>query len=129
MNLYDTIMKNVTVRRLGDLMLLSFGLRGGSMIVESVDLIQARKWAQQKQSLGNEVRDLQMLLDRLETYVARHGSGIAAKGQAPRLLRMAKAMQNLGLNHEDWAFPRAVADELRKNPGMPGVEPSGKEDD
>jgi len=125
MNLFDKVMKGASVRRLGDLILVNLGSQRGTMLVDAQDFLQARKWAQQKQATGNDPHDLQLLLDRIEVYVTRYGSGFPAKGNSNRLLRMARAMQALGLNHEDWTFPRSVADEMRKNPGMSADPPSG----
>lgn len=129
MNLFDAVMRNATSRRMGELTLVSFGLRGGAILVGSADLLSARKWAQQKPSTGNEPRDLDLLLGRLECYVARHGSGIAAKGSRPRLLNLGKALRGLGLDPEDWSFPREVADELRKRPAAPGETPDAADED
>jgi len=126
MNLFDKVMKGASVRRLGDLNLVNLGAQRGTMLVEAQDFLQARKWAQQKQASGNDYRDFQQLLDRIEVYVPRYGSGFAAKGHANRLLRLARAMQSLGLNHEDWAFPRSVADEMRKRPGVSADPASGR---
>lgn len=120
MNLFDTVMKGAAVRRLGELSLVIFGTRGGSLILESLEFQSARKWAQQKTASGNEVQDLALLLGRLDCYVSRYGSGIAPKGTRPRLLRLAKAMRDCGYNHEDWNFSREVADEMRKS-ARPGT--------
>lgn len=117
MNLFDKVMKGAMMRRMGDLTMVTFGTRGGSMMVASMDFQSARKWAQQKTASGNDARDFQLLLNRMECFVARYGSGLASRGSRTQLLALARAMQNLGYNHEDWSFPRDVADELRRRPG------------
>ena len=114
MNLFDKVMKGAMMRRMGDLTMVTFGTRGGSMMVASMDFQSARKWAQQKSASGNDARDFQQLLARLECFVARYGSGLASRGNRAQLLALARAMQNLGYNHEDWSFPREVADELHQ---------------
>ncbi|MDN5938174.1 MAG: hypothetical protein L0H83_05880 [Salinisphaera sp.] len=116
MNLFDAVLKGASVRRLGDLTLVNLGAHGGSLLLESRDFQSSRKWALQKQASGNAGRDFQMLLSRLECLVSRYGTGIPAKGSPAQLLRLAEAMHGLGYHHEDWNFPRAVADELRKAP-------------
>ncbi|MES1942496.1 hypothetical protein PC39_00175 [Salinisphaera sp. PC39] len=121
-NLYDAVMREAMQRRLGDLTLVSFGLRGGALLVDGNDLAAARQWAYQKPASGDPNRDLQLLLGRLECYVSRFGTGIAPKGSPARLLRLARSLREIGLEWEDWNFPRAVADELRKRPAT-GDEP------
>lgn len=119
-NLYDAVMREAMQRRLGDLTLVSFGLRGGALLVDGNDLMAARQWAYQKSASGDPHRDLQLLLGRLECYVSRFGTGIPAKGSLVRLLRLARSLREIGLEWEDWNFPRAVADELRKRPPTDG---------
>lgn len=122
MNLYDTVTKDAMSRRLGDVILLTFGRGQGALIADSVDFMQARKWGEQRQASGNEQRDFQLWLNQIEAFVPRYGSGLAAKGGMSRLLRLARSMQMAGLNHEDWAFPRDVADELRKHPSVASAQ-------
>lgn len=127
-NLFDTVMDGASVRRLGDLTVVYFGRSGGGLLVDSVAFLSMRKWAQQKPASGNHARDLNLLLGRLECYVARHGSGIAPKGGGARLLRLAKAMHGQGMDPEDWNFPREVADELRRKPEPADGQPRRRDD-
>ena len=111
-------MREAMQRRLGDLTMISFGLRGGALLVDGGDFAATRRWAHQKPASGDPHRDLEQLLARLECYVCRFGTGLPAKGSPARLLRLARSLRETGLEWEDWNFPRAVADELRKRPAI-----------
>lgn len=114
--LFDAVMKSGGVRRQGDISMVNLGMGRGAIIVPSIDFMQARRWGLSKNSTGKPMRDMTMLLDHLELYIARQGSQVQTKGHPKRLIKLAREMAVAGYDHAAWSLPREVLAELEKKP-------------
>lgn len=116
MNLFDAATQNGCVKRLGELTIVSLALGHGGMVMDAMDFLLLRKWAQRRASTENPQRDMQLFLDHIELAIARTGSALPTRGHASRVLQLAKKLKGAGMNLSDWNIPRDIIDELTRHP-------------
>lgn len=98
--------------RNGDLVVVT--LPSQAFVTTAQEFMQLQQWGRSKPSNGIPTRDRTALIERLETVIARNGSGIATRGNPKALQRMVHNMEQLGMPLDDWAIPRFVDDEIKR---------------
>lgn len=116
MSLYETALHNGSVKRIGDLTIVNLAQGYGSLVLDSMEFMLLRKWAQRRASTEILQRDMQLFLDHIEIAVSRVGSGLPSKGHRSRLERLARKMASAGLCLTEWNLPRDLLDAVRHPP-------------
>jgi hypothetical protein len=121
--LFDSATNGGRISRNGDLVVVT--LNALAFITTAQEFQMAAQWGRSKQSNGIVHRDVMALVERLETVIARNGSGVATRGNPKALQRMVLAMTQLAIPLDDWAVPLALAEEgmqVKKKPAAVVVE-------
>lgn len=70
------------------------------------------QWARAKQSLGNKHKDRAAMVGRLETLLARQGSGVPTKGTNKVLQGVVKTMEQSGFDLKEWLLPPTLFESI-----------------
>lgn len=98
-------------------------LPGFAFVTTSQEFLQVQNWARSRASLGNAHRDRSVLVDRLETVLARSGGGVATRGARSALSRLVAGMTQSGMQMDSWAIPHNLHEgvEVKKKPKLAGT--------
>jgi hypothetical protein len=121
--LLDSALNGGRTSRNGDLVIVT--LPSQAFVTTAQEFMMVQQWARSKQSDGMPNRDRTALIERLETVIARNGSGIATRGNPKLLQRMVTSMEQLGMVLDEWMIPRNLGDDgmkPRKKAEAPGTD-------
>lgn len=114
--LLDSALTRLQVSRFAELVHLVMPGEG-ALIVPSDDYNVAHKWAQRRHSTGSAMRDRALLLEKLDTVIARSGSLVSTRGSRRPLEKLVQAMRSAGFSPEEWSLPPDL-----KSPPKPAVD-------
>lgn len=117
-DLFTIAMGGGTIRRLGNMAVLM--LPNISLVTTREEAQQAQLWGRARNSSGDEQMDRDTLLARFDNLIARADGSATTRGAPDALLRLARQMQDSGMDLAAWLVPQAVRDIL---PAPQLVEP------
>lgn len=103
-NLFEAATSRGRVIRAGDIVCIVMD-GAGSVIVSTMDFVQAQKWAQSKIPSANLLTDRARFLDQFSVLVSRPGSMQVTRGNDRQLSHLASAMAAAGYSLAEWALP------------------------
>ena len=109
-DLFTIAMGGGTIRRFGTMAILT--LPGVALVTSRDEMQQLQRWGRARNSSGNEQQDRDELLKQLHTLIARADGSAATRGAPDALSRLARQMQDSGMDIAAWLIPKSVRDHL-----------------
>jgi hypothetical protein len=100
----------------------------GGLVAPAMEWRSVQRWAQGRSSTGIIAKDLQLIVERLQTCVVRPGTTFAqTTGTAKSLFELRRDMASAGFEVKEWEFPRNLDELMAQITGQPKDQDNGSE--
>lgn len=105
-DLFTIAMGGGTISRFGIMAVLT--LPGVAFVTTKQEMQQAQLWGRARLSSGDEQKDRDTLLAQLSNLIARADGSATTRGEPQMLSRLARQMQDSGMDLAAWLIPQPV---------------------
>lgn len=124
LKMFESALTRLQVSRYGELVQLVMPGEG-ALIVPTAEFTFAQKWAQRRNSTGSPIRDRALVLEKLDTVIARSGSLVSTRGSRKPLETLVRAMRGAGFAPEEWNLPADLKTVPKPDSGIPAKPNAG----
>ncbi|MEC9358135.1 MAG: hypothetical protein VX836_09730 [Pseudomonadota bacterium] len=124
LKMFESALTRLQVSRYGELVQLVMPGEG-ALIVPTTEFTFVQKWAQRRNSTGSPIRDRALVLEKLDTVIARSGSLVSTRGSRKPLETLVRAMRGAGFAPEEWNLPTDLKTVPKPDSGIPAKPKAG----